>query len=716
MFRFLSRSSSNVTRRYLVPRYSREFHFASTQFAKCLVDLPDPDMAKMRQDAIAFMETFDAKSWYNDPVRTLIRGKPWGHQSGVGGSTIKSIDAFSRENGIQIYSSSEEVDEVIVHLKQFIPEKDYRDKARAIEDELLRDYAGVLIGNQALDFLKQDGVTEIGEWAQAAIVERRLADKMLADEASGIIEISREPAFVGCVSNFSNFLDLSRKVLRNIEAGVPVVIPSRSNTSQHMFRWCQLLINLMEKHGLDTGLVTYLAAGRKEKNRVMQEFLQSPFYLTSSRETAASIKEINTNLMASTGGPNTMVATDLHPNLIKAATLSTLIENSGQCTAMRHLALGKGTNLEEISASFVSEASFVNDSLQSLKEGKFAALFKEQPFSLEESYSKIGELPIAVRVNKTLPSESEIDEHWRETYLDVTPDFDLESKDDIQKLCRWLNEHQPISCAVNGVDSPLKLFREIFEGSALVVYTMGSADNPALTAQARPQEGEIFGEFPPRHELRKYTKFPMVVPSPGPAYNAKYSDEHLLKNSKRQFPRARLDKIVSMFTCPKHRGYTQVVMEYLIDACSENPKTGGLIPNESRTCLYGLQKPPSGTHSVIRSDNLNSIIVRLIPFLATNAADLDNSISVSSSNPDVVKLLKEVKIDARQENEEQFEKWAAVEKPWNILRADYDTEEFALAGQFVSLLFPLGHVKSTKPNDAEFVRYLAQSSKWLKLA
>jgi len=712
----ISRLSSSATRRSVACRFSREFHFASKQFAKCLVDLPEPDMVKMRQDAVAFMEAFDSNSWYSDPVRTLIRGKPGSHASGEGGSTIKSIDAFSRENGVQIYSCSEEVDEVIAHLKQFTPEKDYREKARAVEDELLAEHAGLLIGNQALDFLKQDGVTELGEWAQAAIVERRLTDNMLDDEARGIVEICRDPAFVGCVSNFSNFLDLSRKVLRNIEAGVPVVIPSRSNTSQHMYRWCQLLLQLMEKHGLDTGLVTYLAANRKEKNRVMEQFLESPFYLTSSRETAASIKEINTNLMASTGGPNTMVATEMHPKLMQAATLSTLIENSGQCTAMRHLALGKGTNLEEISACFKSEANFVKNSLQSLKEGKFAALFDEQPFTVEDSYSKVGELPIAVRVNKTLPAENEIDEHWRETYLDVTPDIDLENKDDIRKLCRWLNEHQPISCAVNGVEPPLRLFREIFEGSALVVYTMGSASNPALTAQARPQEGEIFGEFPPRHELRKYTKFPMVVPSPGPAYNAKYSDAHLLEKSRKQFPRAKFDRMVSMFTCPKHRGYTQVIIEYLVDACAENPKTGGLVPDESRTSLYGLQKPPAETHSVIRSNNLDSVLVRLIPFLATNAADVDNTISVSSSNADVVKQLKEMKIDAREETEEEFKKWAINQEPWNILHADYDKEEFALAGQFVSLLFPLGHVKSTKPKDAEFVRYLAQSSKWLKVA
>jgi hypothetical protein len=45
---------------------------------------------------------------------------------------------------------------------------------REIEKELLTDHAGFLIGNQALDFCKQDGVTEIEESTMANAVERRM--------------------------------------------------------------------------------------------------------------------------------------------------------------------------------------------------------------------------------------------------------------------------------------------------------------------------------------------------------------------------------------------------------------------------------------------------------------------------------------------------------------------------------------------------------------
>lgn len=67
---------------------------------------------------------------------------------------------------------------------------------RRIEQRLLTEYAGTLIGNQCLDFGKQDGVTEIEESIMANSVERKLNDRLFEDELSGKIEIIRKPIFV----------------------------------------------------------------------------------------------------------------------------------------------------------------------------------------------------------------------------------------------------------------------------------------------------------------------------------------------------------------------------------------------------------------------------------------------------------------------------------------------------------------------------------------
>ena len=180
------------------------------------------------------------------------------------------MDAFNFENGSIRHATEEEVDLLIQQIKNFKPERDNRESVRKVEVDIFENYSDFLIGNQALDFHKQDGVTEIEESVQANLVERRMNDQLLEDEAAGVVTINRATAFCACVSNFTNFLDLSRKTLRNIELGVPVVVLSRSNTTQHMYRWAELLTRLMAKHGVEPGMVSYAACSLAQQRRLYE--------------------------------------------------------------------------------------------------------------------------------------------------------------------------------------------------------------------------------------------------------------------------------------------------------------------------------------------------------------------------------------------------------------------------------------------------------------
>ena len=81
---------------------------------------------------------------------------------------------------------------------------------------------------------------------------------------------ARRPALVGCVSNFSNFLDLCRKALRNLELGVPVVRALALQHDAHTFRWTRLLQDaLREAGGVDERMVAYASCGIAEQRRLM---------------------------------------------------------------------------------------------------------------------------------------------------------------------------------------------------------------------------------------------------------------------------------------------------------------------------------------------------------------------------------------------------------------------------------------------------------------
>eukprot|EP00472_Partenskyella_glossopodia_P009340 CAMPEP_0197538412 /NCGR_PEP_ID=MMETSP1318-20131121/59632_1 /TAXON_ID=552666 /ORGANISM="Partenskyella glossopodia, Strain RCC365" /LENGTH=714 /DNA_ID=CAMNT_0043096819 /DNA_START=153 /DNA_END=2297 /DNA_ORIENTATION=+ len=687
----------------------RAYNIGTEVFHKSFEGLPAVDRTSLKNAALTYLESFDPQTWYDDPIRTIVEGKEYVE----GGKQVETVNAFTEKNGLQLISSQETVDVICEHLQNFKPsKKDYREAVRKIEAELFNDLAGALIGNQALDFKKQDGITEIEEALEAGAIERRLNDQLFEDEQAGKIEIKRNPAFVGCVSNFSNFLDLSKKVLRNIELGVPVCVLSRNNTTQHMFRWTQLLLNLMAKHGVESGMVTYASCDIPQQQQLFSVLKDSPMYFTGSREIAKTLKGFLPNTMSSTGGPNTLLSTKLNEQVAQAIRTSTLIENSGQCTAMRHVVLPEveTEHLDEIFA----KTRVVKDSREAIMTDECAGLFDGQDFKISSGYTQHPTQSVEYKVDSNLPVQ--IEENWRKASVDVTSvdPAKMKSEEFISSLNSWLIENQPISLAVNG-DEDFSLSKRLFEETGLVVYTVGSEDNAALTAQARPQDGEIFGEVPPRSDISKFTKFPIIVPSSTASYNSQYSSDYLTKNAETVLPSSFefVNPLLNTLTA-RSKGYAKLLVTYLSEACSTNPKPG----YGNRTSLYGLQRPPlDGSETVIRASvasSSDSVILTLLPFIVTNA----RSQIVLSTDGSHDSFIKESGLDklveVRVEDEKEFEANVKSNRPYNVVVPF--VEEFPLVSHFVAKLLPLGHIKSTQSDHHEFVEYFKNSDKWLKIA
>mmetsp|Transcript_37234 Transcript_37234/g.116393 ORF Transcript_37234/g.116393 Transcript_37234/m.116393 type:complete len:595 (-) Transcript_37234:100-1884(-) len=591
---------------------------------------------------------------------------------------------------------------------------------------MLTRHAGALIGDQALDFHKQDGVTEIEESLEANVVERALNDQLLEAEQRGEVRLNRAVALVGCVSNFGNFLDLCRKTLRNLEAGIPVLVLSRSNTTQHNFRWVQLLLNEMREAKIDAGMVTYLSATVEEQRRVMAALAaDSPYYLTGSRPVAEAIKGLMPKTFSSTGGPNTMVAPALSDEVKAAAQMSTAIENSGQCTAMRHLVTDAAT-ADDVEAIF-SDLKVVPTPRDALAQGAFDAVFPgwAASFAVAPGYAAISGKPAAFKLGNAgaFPAPG-IDENWRRLYLDVTTPAaggSVREPAFLSQLARWLTAEQPITLAVNGDEGDdFKMSKQLFKETAQVVYSVGRGDAAALTCQARPQDGEIFGEFPPRSELTRYSAFPVFVPSATPGYVAGYAPEYLAGAATGATGFGpKLTAALLTIADEGLRGYAVVLLRYLQESCGAKEGIG------ARTTLWGLQRPPvwEGTHTLLRvnaGDGFDTAALQILPFAVTNArAGL--AVSVADGHADAGRLAEfcaNLGVDcAVEESAEAFDAAAAEAQPWNVVAADNaaaTAEELPLVSHYVSIFFPMGHIKSVLSGDRAFVDAFQGSEKWLR--
>jgi hypothetical protein len=187
----------------------RRYNFASQEYARCFDTSADGngeiivDVGHIRQEAVSYLErTFDDMLWYKDPIASIVCGKKLQN-----GTLSNTIDAFGRVNGQIMYANTMEVDILRHHIMTYqSPYTDLREKLGKIEHELLTTHVGFLIGNQAADFSKQDGVTEIEESIQANIVERRMngkAEKRLVTEVRVLLNEFISLTFSGGGNEFS---------------------------------------------------------------------------------------------------------------------------------------------------------------------------------------------------------------------------------------------------------------------------------------------------------------------------------------------------------------------------------------------------------------------------------------------------------------------------------------------------------------------------------
>ena len=391
-------------------------------------------------------------------------------------------------------------------------------------------------------------------------------------------------------------------------------------------------------------------------------------------------------------------------------------------------------------------ASFTKLNL-ALRKYEFAALIESDIFQpienpvLPMEYLKQPGHDIHYRVSGELPPDG-IPECWRQPVVDFT------NKLEVDALCGWLVRNQPISLAIN---TEWDIAKEIFEKTALVVYTVGSQNRPALTCQARPQEKEIFGyvvtnykifnycslneylicysEFPVRRDLTFYTKYPVVIPSSTPAYNSHYTVEYL-KSVSLAGLRHQIDYIKPLLNALETKeilGFCIEIANYIVDSVGPKPAFG------SRTVLWGLQRPPlNGMKSVIRCGKttcLDDLLPSTIPFIISNAREqLEISIDPHNGTGLTAKLHAHGKnlFKVILEDVEEFEKRTCREDASNLFynvmvveeSNDYSTfpdKKFPLPSSFVSLFLPMGHIKSTKANDDEFIETFQNSEKWLTL-
>lgn len=164
-----------------------------------------------------------------------------------------------------------------------------------------------------------------------------------------------------------------------------------------------------------------------------------------------------------------------------------------------------------------------------------------------------------------------------------------------------------------------------------------------------------------------------------------------------------LDRVQS----PEMKGYVATLANHIADAVGPKEGTG------ARTSLWGLQRPPmNGSKTIITVDNGDSfddIAPILLPFFMTNAHDQLVLSVPDGMYDDMCQAVEGTDISVVNGPH-------AEEAVWNTVSSATSAEHgFPMVGQWLSLIFPMGHIKSVESDHRHFVDVFSASPKWLQM-
>lgn len=654
--------------------------------------------------------------WNQDPVRTLFFGKPIAHENDKMNNTF---DGDGNINGKCRQSSENIIKIVQSHCRNYMPPystDEHRNKIRKIEEEMI-DFTSS--ANILTDFICHKIIDEKIQYPEILLedilstkvvssIEKSMNDSLRESEGRGRVVINRNVAVIGNFSPLPRSTKFSNMFFRFLECGIPVVIVcSEQKKIQSIFRWIQTLLRLMTKEKIDLGLLTFVCCNETDEKSFMRTC--SPFFslLLDSRPQTVDLFQSFHNII----GVSSHVSSILFNGAeINPCNYSHEPFNESIGCVLVILCEEKGSEL------FKNVSGLYKDFFNAHKRPEGSYVFLSFDDAIELNAKSILSLCSFER------SSLEIIIHMSSS-LDNVNNF-------LDSVCPWIIKMQPQYINLNlGVEQVAYNYLESLFLRTNVPGISLNRENYQFYYKGYPELGEIIGVNPPQH-FHKPHHYPLFLPIPMSVYCANYAlaylkDHHFMENPSfaMTIDNEYYKTLLAEISMNHFRNYLTLVAHYLNESLEINPKQGV----GQASVLWGIQGIPAGMHIILRmesqclacdicsNNSFDTLASYILPFMMTSAHDR-YVISIHPENERLAKVLDLLHIKYEVHDECQFEDQLRKDRIFSVVRPiNHLSFNFPLIHQFVSILFPIGHIKSSTTMDKRIFQNLHKNEKWLKL-